>query len=112
MLLSSDKRRSCRIAFFSILYSWQWPHKGLIFICLKALEKMKNDTTSVRMRGGDHLGYKKCRKKAPRSSELNFLTNCGFCRTKEEEQVYKSLPQFFKFLLQELVMVYLNLVLI
>ena len=24
-----DKRRSCRIAFFSILYSWQWPHKGL-----------------------------------------------------------------------------------
>ena len=25
----SDKRRSCRIAFFSILYSWQWPHKGL-----------------------------------------------------------------------------------
>ena len=29
MLLFSDKRRSCRIAFFSILYSWQSPHKGL-----------------------------------------------------------------------------------
>ena len=29
MLRFSDKRRSCRIAFFSILYSWQWPHKGL-----------------------------------------------------------------------------------
>ena len=29
MLLFSDKRRSFRIAFFSILYSWQWPHKGL-----------------------------------------------------------------------------------
>ena len=27
----SDKIRSCRIAFFSILYSWQWPHKGLSF---------------------------------------------------------------------------------
>ena len=24
-----DKRRSCRIVLFSILYSWQWPHKGL-----------------------------------------------------------------------------------
>ena len=29
VLLFSDKRRSCGIAFFSILYSWQWPHKGL-----------------------------------------------------------------------------------
>ena len=29
----SDKRRSCRIAFFSILYSWQWPHKGLTLFC-------------------------------------------------------------------------------
>ena len=26
---ASFLRRSCRIAFFSILYSWQWPHKGL-----------------------------------------------------------------------------------
>ena len=32
VLRFSDKRRSCRIAFFSILYSWQWPHKGLIYI--------------------------------------------------------------------------------
>ena len=29
MLHFSDKRRSCRFAFFSILYSWQWPHEGL-----------------------------------------------------------------------------------
>ena len=28
-LLFSDKRRSCKIAFFSVLYSRQWPHKGL-----------------------------------------------------------------------------------
>ena len=30
----SDKKRSCRIAFFSILYSWQWPHKGLTGLSL------------------------------------------------------------------------------
>ena len=30
VLRFSDKRRSCRTEFFSILYSWQWPHKGLI----------------------------------------------------------------------------------
>ena len=33
MLRFSDKRRSCRIAFFSILSSWQWPHKGLKLEC-------------------------------------------------------------------------------
>ena len=52
---------------------------------------MKNDTTFVRMRSGDHLGDAKCRKKAPRSVEFNFLliaidTN-GFCRMKEG-QIY------------------------
>ena len=30
---------------------------------------MKNDTTLVRMRSGDHLGKAKCRKRAPRSVE-------------------------------------------
>ena len=30
VLRFSDKRRSCRIAFFTILFSWQWPHKGLM----------------------------------------------------------------------------------
>ena len=37
---------------------------------------MKNDTTFVRMRSGDHLGDAKCRKKAPRSVEFNFFNNC------------------------------------
>ena len=34
---------------------------------------MKNDTTLVRMRSGDHLGDAKCRKRAPRSVEFNFF---------------------------------------
>ena len=38
---------------------------------------MKNDTTFVRMRSGDHLeDAKMFKKKAPRFVELNFLTNC------------------------------------
>ena len=37
--------------------------RALIFFCLKALEKMKNDTTFVRMRSGDHLGDAKMSKK-------------------------------------------------
>ena len=36
-----DKRRSCRIAFFSILYSWQWPLKGLK-LSIKAAARMCN----------------------------------------------------------------------
>ena len=37
---------------------------------------MKNDTTFVRMRSGDHLGDAKCQKRAPRSIEFNFFINC------------------------------------
>ena len=37
---------------------------------------MKNDTTLVRMRSGDHLGDAKMSKRAPHSVEFNFLTNC------------------------------------
>ena len=38
--------------------------RALIFFCLKALgKKMKNDTTFVRMRSGDHLGDAKMSKK-------------------------------------------------
>ena len=36
---------------------------------------MKNDTTFVRMRSGEHLGDAKCRKRAPRFVELNFFIN-------------------------------------
>ena len=37
---------------------------------------MKNDTTFVRMRSGDHLGDAKMSKKAPRFVEFNSLRNC------------------------------------
>ena len=38
---------------------------------------MKNDTTFVRMRSGDHLGDAKMSKRAPRGSvEFNFFINC------------------------------------
>ena len=37
--------------------------RALIFFCLKALKKMKNDTTFARMRSGDHLGDAKMSKK-------------------------------------------------
>ena len=37
---------------------------------------MKNETTFVRMRSGDHLGNAKMSKKAPPFVEFNILTNC------------------------------------
>ena len=37
--------------------------RALIFFVWKLLEKMKNDTTFVRMRCGDHLGDAKMSKK-------------------------------------------------
>ena len=37
---------------------------------------MKNDTTFVRMRSGDHLGDAKMSKRSPRSVEFNFFNNC------------------------------------
>ena len=37
---------------------------------------MKNDTTFVRMRSGDHLGDAKMSKRAPRCVEFNFFINC------------------------------------
>ena len=37
---------------------------------------MKNDTTFVRMRSGDHLGDAKMSKRAPRFVEFNFFINC------------------------------------
>ena len=58
---------------------------------------MKNDTTFVRMRSGDHLGDAKMSKKG--TVEFNFLliaidTN-GFRRMKEAGLIYKRLPQIF-----------------
>ena len=71
---------------------------------------MKNDTTFVRMRSGDHLGDAKMSKKAPRSVEFNFLLIAidrnGFRRIKEEGQIYKTLPQILYFLPRDLVMIF------
>ena len=55
---------------------------------------MNNDTTFLRMGSG---GCKKCRKKAPRSVEFNFLTNRqnALCRTREEGQIYKTVASDF-----------------
>ena len=48
----------------------------LIIFCLKALEKFeKNGTSSVRMRGGDHLGYSNISKKTLCSVEFKSATN-------------------------------------
>ena len=46
------------------------------FLFESSWKKMKNDTTFVRMRSGDHLGDAKISKKAPRSVEFNFSINC------------------------------------
>ena len=60
---------------------------------------MKNDTTFVRMRSGDHLGDAKMSKMASLRSNLTFLliaidTN-SFRRMKEEGLIFKALPQNF-----------------
>ena len=61
---------------------------------------MKNDTTFVRMRSGDHLGGRKNVEKghlAPSNltSLLIAIDTNGFRRMKEEGLIYKSLPQSF-----------------
>ena len=51
--------------------------RALIFFSFESSwKKMKNDTTFVRMRSGDHLGDAKMSKRAPRSIEFNFFNNC------------------------------------
>ena len=69
---------------------------------------MKNETTFVSMRSGDHLGdavvitletEKNVEKKHLALSNLTFqliaIDRNGFRRTKEEGQIYQNLPQFF-----------------
>ena len=64
---------------------------------------MKNDTTFVRMRSGDHLGDVKMSKKAPCFVKFNFLQIAkdenGFRRMKEEGQIYKVCLKIFPFCL-------------
>ena len=60
---------------------------------------MKNDTTIVRMRSGDHLETQKCRKGAPRSVEFNFFINCDrhkrFSQNERRRADLQKLPQIF-----------------
>ena len=59
---------------------------------------MKNDTTFVRMRSGDHLGDAKMSKKGTslrRTFLLIAIDTNGFRRMKEEGLIYKTLPQIF-----------------
>ena len=60
---------------------------------------MKIDISFVRMRSGDHLGDAK---KAPRSIEFNFLTNCDrqkrFSQNKRRRADLQNFPsEFFIF---------------
>ena len=67
------------------------------------MENMKNDTTFVRMRSGDHLRDAKMSKKKGTSLcriKLFFLVAIdrnGFRRTKEEWQIYKTSSIFLIF---------------
>ena len=61
---------------------------------------MKNDTTFLRMRSGDHLGDAKNVDKGhlalPNLTLLLIaIDRNGFRRMKEEGQIYKMLPQIF-----------------
>ena len=63
---------------------------------------MKKDTTFVRMRSDDHLGDAQVSKKGTLLRRITFLLIAidrnGFCRMKEEGQIYKRMPQIFKIL--------------
>ena len=50
--------------------------RAFIFLFESSWKNMKNDTTFVRMRSGDHLGDAKCQNRTPRSVEFNFFINC------------------------------------
>ena len=62
---------------------------------------MKNDTTFVRMRSGDHIGDAKMSKRAPRSVEFNFFTNCDrhkrFSQNERRRADLQNVAQIFTF---------------
>ena len=79
---------------YQLFFYLQFCCRSSIFVCLKTLGKMKNDTNFVCIRNDDHLGYSKSRKKTPGQSNLSLerITTeiNGFCRTKEEGQISKT----------------------
>ena len=80
------------------------------FFVWKLLEKMKNDTTFVRIRSGDHLGDAKMSKKGTCSVEFNFFIYCDrhkrFSQNEREGQTYKKVASDFLILPKDLVMVF------
>ena len=77
---------------------------------------MKNDTTFVRMRSGDHLGDAKMSKGAPRSVEFDFFINCDRLKRFSQNErrrvdLQKSASDFLIFP-RDLVMIFQSLVMI
>ena len=75
---------------------------------------MKNDTTFVRMRSGDHLGNAKCRKRLPLSVKFNFLINCDKHKRFSQNETRRAdlqdlVSDFFSFLPRDLGMIFQNL---
>ena len=60
---------------------------------------MKNDTTFVRMRSGDHFGDAKMKKRAPRSVDFNFFINCErqkrVSQNERKRAALQKLPHIF-----------------
>ena len=71
---------------------------------------MKNDTSFVRMRSGDHLGDAKCRKRAPRSVEFNFFINCDrhkrFSQNERRRVDLQILPRDLVMIFQSSLMIF------
>ena len=69
--------------------------RALIFFLFESSWKnMKNDTTFVRMRSGDHLGDAKKSKRAPRSVKFNFLLVAIDKRFSQNERRRADLQNF------------------
>ena len=62
------------------------------------------------------LETQKCRKRAPRSVEFNFFINCDrqkrFSQNERRRADLQNVPQIFKFLPRDLVMIFQSLVMI
>ena len=77
---------------------------------------MKNDTTFVRMRSGDHLGDAKMSKKGTSLRRIYFFINCNghkrFSQNERRRADQQKLPKIFQFLPGDLVMIFQSFVMI
>ena len=81
------------------------------------MENMKNDATFVCMRSGDHFGDAKMSKRGISLRRIYLFINCDrhkrFLQNERKRgQVYKIMPQIFKLLCQDLVMIFQSSVMI